>query len=507
MADHDGAPFDPRLDLYRYAIADKCADEYIALMRLFTETLLTDLSAQEAAALLADRGFELSSDNVELRCRQLEKWGNLVRSVRDARVATVAEWVRSRSRYQVSKLGGRVHRQVEEILRATDGAREVARELLGGTVEILDRIIGRLESGDPIDADAMAADVTTVFNNQRFFTDSVRDFYAYLHQVLSRYDLVGAEYGEFKSLLLDYVDLITADVSRHAPAVADRVARIIPRLDRILQAFTQLPALTSQDGSPAERSPGRTHAEWEELAAWYGARDGRSGPVQLRAAAEQALGQLIANAKRMLAASSTGVSRRADLLRLARWFAEADTKAAHRIFAAAFGAYPARHLLMGPDEPDAHVTAATSWWEAAPVHVPVSLRERGDRAARGRTSRVPDPGLEHELMRRQAEQAHARSLTAATELIAVGDLRHAHISPAARNLLLDQLAQLFATGYDGTTPRSAQNSDLGFALHACPSSGSLTVIHSEDGDLTVHDVMLKVTEWPQAGSAVREVRR
>ncbi len=40
----------------------------------------------------------------------------------------------------------------------------------------------------------LAADVITVFFSQQLFTDSVRDFYAYLHQVLSRYDLVGEEY-------------------------------------------------------------------------------------------------------------------------------------------------------------------------------------------------------------------------------------------------------------------------------------------------------------------------
>jgi hypothetical protein len=34
-----------------------------------------------------------------------------------------------------------------------------------------------------------AGEVTTVFSNQRLFTDSVRDFYAYLAGILSRYDL------------------------------------------------------------------------------------------------------------------------------------------------------------------------------------------------------------------------------------------------------------------------------------------------------------------------------
>jgi Protein of unknown function (DUF2397) len=67
-------------------------------------------------------------------------------------------------------------------------AREVARELLGQIVQSLDRILATLDCRE-IDADALAGEVTTVFGNQRLFTDSVRDFYAYLAGILSRYDL------------------------------------------------------------------------------------------------------------------------------------------------------------------------------------------------------------------------------------------------------------------------------------------------------------------------------
>ena len=85
--------------------------DYLAIMDLFSATLLTDLSAAEVAAQLAERGLSLTATPCEARCRQLVGWGNLVPSIRDARVATVAEYIRSRSRYQVSKLGGRLHRR------------------------------------------------------------------------------------------------------------------------------------------------------------------------------------------------------------------------------------------------------------------------------------------------------------------------------------------------------------------------------------------------------------
>ncbi|WP_418606880.1 DUF2397 domain-containing protein [Georgenia sp. SUBG003] len=390
VAGDEEAGVTARLDLFRYLTADLGA-EYRAIMTLFTSTLLADLSASEVSDGLAARGTVLSVDDVTTRCEQLERWGNLVRGIRDARVATVQDYVRSRARYQASKLGVRVHREAEALLAAGDGAREVARELLGATAETLDRIVARMTAASdarPVNAEALSGDVTTVFNNQRLFSDSVRDFYAYVNTVLTRYDLAGEEYQQFKRLLLDYIDLLTADVARHAPVVARRFAALEPLLDDVLAAMAELPTLA--DGN-AERLPGRTREDWENVRGWYTGADGRSGPETLRLAADQALGQLLANTKRMLASAGTGVSRRGDLLKLASWFDAADPDQAHALYAAAFGTYPARHLLGGPEEPDPRDGATTSWWAATPVEVPMSLRERGDRGARGRTSSVPDP--------------------------------------------------------------------------------------------------------------------
>ena len=87
-----GAADASRRGLFQYLTVEESAD-YLAIMDLFSATLLTDLSATEVAAQLAERGLNLPRDTVESRCRQLVDWGNLVHSIRDARVATVAEYV------------------------------------------------------------------------------------------------------------------------------------------------------------------------------------------------------------------------------------------------------------------------------------------------------------------------------------------------------------------------------------------------------------------------------
>jgi hypothetical protein len=100
------------LSLYRYLAADEVSD-YLAIMRVATGTLLADLSGADVAAAVTAAGHPMDSDTAETRCRQLVAWHNLVRSVRDTRVTSIAAYQRSRSRYQVSKLGGHVQRDVQ----------------------------------------------------------------------------------------------------------------------------------------------------------------------------------------------------------------------------------------------------------------------------------------------------------------------------------------------------------------------------------------------------------
>jgi uncharacterized protein (TIGR02677 family) len=492
------------LDLFRYLAADERLD-YIAIMTRFTSSLLADMSAATATEQLAVVGTQLDTDIVEARCKQLVRWGNLVPSLRDARVSTVADYLRARSRYQVSSLGGRVHRGALEIMDATDGAREVARELLGQIAESLDQIPTLLNQPASEDrAERLSGIVTTIFNNQRLFTASVTDFYAYLSGVLSRFDLAVEEYAEFKGLLLDYIDLITADVNRHSPLIAAALDRVVEQLDVLLAVLAGVQGLDLGGDVAVERSSGRTRIEWEQLRHWYTGGGDESGPAQLRAAAGQALGQLLANAKRMLDATTTGYSRRADLLRLATWFDTSSNDVAHRLFAATFGAYPARHLLLGPDEPDPRVGPTTSWLDADPITVPVSLRERGDRVARGRVSRVPDQTADRRLIEAAAGQEAERNAAAAEELATAGSLNGARLSPAARDLLLGELASLLALQGDPLDSSEVTNHDIGLTLRADP--GGDTVIESSDGTLTVHGYALTACTEAQSAPAERAVQ-
>ncbi|WP_255027079.1 DUF2397 domain-containing protein [Rhodococcus sp. GA1] len=490
-------------DLFRHLVADE-ADEYLAVMDCFTDLLLADLSADDIAVSCARRGVALDIAVVDARCRSLVRWGNLALTSGGTdgggshrRSAPETASTEVRARYRPTPAGLRVHRETGRLLSTSDDVRGVARVSLRCVADGLARIEELLvDDGNVPDRDELAAHVTALFAHHRMFTDSVADFYSHLAEILSRLEHSGRpehssdreragavdDYAETKNLLLDYVDVIGSDVERLAPLVAGRLDRIRPRLDSLLGALRESGLPNTVPGSP-----GRRRTDWDELAQWY-AED--AGPRRMREAAAEALNRLLVRTRRIMA-STPGFSHRADLLRLARWFTESSDEQGHRLFAATFGAFPSRHLLLGPDETDPRVGAGTSWWRADPVVVPVSLRERGDHTSLGAVGRLPDsmPGRVRadELARRESR----RRSDAVAELSAAGDLHGADLSAEARDVLLDVLAAALAGHLTTDGPVQVDDPDLGLSLTAEP--GADTVVHSPDGDLTVHGFRLRTS--------------
>ncbi|MDF5752430.1 TIGR02677 family protein [Spongiactinospora sp. TRM90649] len=488
-----------RLDAYAYLSVPDHASRaaYIAIMRVFTSSLLADLAAPEVAARVAERGVVLDADGAADRLAQLARWGNLAPSGHAVRVTSIAEYHRSRSRYQVTQLGERIQRHADEVMAGADAAREVSRELLGLVARGLAELAGLVAAPGGAEAQEALERISTLFAQFAGFADSVRDFYAYLGQVLFRYDLDGAEYIGFKELLLDYVESLTDDVGHHAPRIAASIEELWPALPALLArvdaADRGLSGLAEAGGTQVLRSRGRALDDWRELRAWF-LDDGTeiSQVAQLRDATLKALQALLANAKRMIRSSTGELSRRKDLLRLARWFDEADDATAHDLMVAAFGLYGSRHLgVVG----DLDAPATASWWHAAPVEVPVSLRERGSRGVRGRTSGVEDHSRQKERLRARAEQEANARQAAAAELRRLHSVR---LSPAATGLLLELLAKAMSAAAPGFSEAEAGDLDLDLILRLRRAAHDTTV-PGADGDLVLHDLAVEVAALSAAG--------
>lgn len=511
-----------RLRLYAYLSAPE-RRTYLAIMRLFTGTLLADLGAGDVGAALAaaerrgevDEG-ESRLDTVVDRLEQLARWGNLVPGRREP-AATIAEFTRSRVRYQVAKLAMRVQRDVDDLLSVAEGAREVSRELLPAierglaeTSRLLDEALQAAPEGRAAPRalrERLSQQVTTLFLQHGEFAAAVRDFYAYLGSVIARYDLSPEEMAGFKHMLLEYVDLIARDVLRHAEPVADRLAALDGRREallRVLGGGADLVPNTSVVGQTElmERAPGRTAADWDGLAGWFVGRPGRPSEAdELREATSRGISALLGNVKRATGAGGVDPGRRRDLLRLAAWFDGAAPADAHDMYASAFGLFSARHLALAPEEDAPSPGLPWSGGEGVPVEV--NVRSRGERAPGGQIPRLGDDPLGRAaLLEEEARRKRRRSAAVGELAASAGDLAGARLSADALELFCELLT-LAGAGRDAPAEQgTAADPVSGLTLVLRPDGGAAR-IGSVFGTLELHGtrVELNVADGAALGPA------
>jgi uncharacterized protein (TIGR02677 family) len=494
-----------RLESLRYATVPETA-EYLAIMRTFTNDiagLLSDQSAAEVAARLGEQGIELDADTADSRLSYLVEHGNLARSPRESEAHSVREYLQARSRYQLTQIGELVHRQIEELLGTAEQAREVSSEMLSGMLTGLARLEGydqtSLAGADP---DHLAREIGTVFAQFERLVESTRDFYAYLSQVLVRFDLDRAEFQAFKTALLSYLQRFVDEIARHMPQLADVLVRLAPRVEALCARANEGQRLLSLDGSAARRARGLDPGDWAGLHAWFvgsGARDSDASGV--RRLATDAMRALLVNLRRIASAAEREQSRHGDLLRLARWFDEADDDTAHALSAAAFGLYSCRHIGVAPQQDDEPVPPTTSWWDAPAADMPVALRRYGHRVIKGRSGRRADYSAAKRARVAEREATERRRTEAMAELARCpGELGTVRLSDQARAVLLELYSRAL-TGHGrplADAGEAVAHAD-GLRVVARRTPGRSTVIVSPAGRMELVGTSVAISPAVTAG--------
>ncbi len=489
-----------RLESLRYAAGRDEAPTYLAIMRTFTGEvagLLSDQSAAEVAARLAGQGLDLDPDTVDDRLSYLVEHGNLARSPRETEARSLREYLQNRARYQLTQRGELVHRFVEELLGHTESAREVSTEMLGGILGGL-RALGRLDDAAITSADpeVLARDIGTVFAQFERLVSSTRDFYTYLSQVLVRYDLDRAEFQAFKTALLDYLQRFVDEIARHMPQLAEALTVVEPKVAALCARANSGQRLLGIDGTRAHRATGLDPADWASLHAWFVGSAGRDADAAgVRRLATEAMRALLVNLRR-IATGRRELSRHADLLTLAGWFAAADDQTAHALWASAFGLYSCRHLAFPADDDDDPVPATASWWRTPSAEVPLALRRHGARTIRGRAGRRDDYSAAKAARVAERERAERRRAGALAEIGGHrGRLGSVRLSDEARGALLELYARALVGRGRPLGPLDHAGVDVAGAcwrLTVRRTPGTGTVVHSPAGRLELVDLTLSV---------------
>lgn len=368
---------------------------------------------EEIQRELAANGVDTGTLGTALE--QLKDWGAVTWTQDTSRVARLEDFNRRRELWQLTAAGAVAHEAVLRVLGAAEQAGSLQRALFRDIRENLVALGAALDAGD---ATATYLRMRDLDGALRDLAANARDFHATMAELRQEHEVAPERFLAYKHLLIDYLQQFLDDLFRYRVQIAAQVAEIEGRgLDRLVDL-----AAAGDDSAglfaDADLSA-RWRERWRGLAGWFrvGGDRGPAGAEELAAATTRAIRDLMALLRKLTESATRPITRSSELLHLARWFARSEPAEAHRLFDAAFGLAPPHHL--GQEEHDGERTpAATSWWDAPPVEVPVALREHGRRAPAPPPSAAADfsqakarLAAEHEA-RRSARVAAAARLTA-----------------------------------------------------------------------------------------------
>jgi uncharacterized protein (TIGR02677 family) len=362
------------------------------------------LRTEEIAVALGGAGFDPSSLTGALD--QLRQW-DAVAWTQDATqlAATIEDYLKRHELWELTPVGEAVHHAITAVLDAVERSGALQRALFRSLRQDLEALAQAVADGD---ATAVYLGLRDLDSALVDLAGNARDFYAAMGRLRREDSVDDAVFLAYKDQLITYLQDFHDDLVRNRAVITGQLTRLDAERARLLAL-----AAEGDDSGGLFAAGVDWSGRWAGMLAWFCATPGRpAGIDELGRATTAAIRDLITYLRRLTEAATRPVTRAAELTHLARWFArlESDDEA-HELFDVAVGL--GRPLHVGVDHPDPDVVAATaSWWDAAAVPVPVTVRNHGRNATPGRTPRRVDytaggARLAVEQERRHGERAHA----------------------------------------------------------------------------------------------------
>ncbi|MGH8999277.1 MAG: TIGR02677 family protein, partial [Acidimicrobiia bacterium] len=492
-------------DLFRFTTTD-LRDLHVALMGAFEDAavLAPALNFDQVRVALAASGWdEPTADDVLTRAlAALCGWG-LLEATQDraAHYATPEEFERKNLQWSLTARG---EAAVTGLLHALDALRQVVGlqpAVLDAIGDGLSDLGGLLASPPGAESDArIHIRLAEVEGHLASLVASVRQFNAHLQRLVREDPTDDGTFVEVKrrtvAYLEEYVDGVERKQRRVAAALAALLADGVARLyDRALAGANLAPVIGGDAGPRwlAERA-----RRWAALQAWFAPADGSTPRIAgLLDIARTAIVELLRVLERRWDSRRRSASIANDFRCLAEWFAAAPGDAeAQRLFAAAFGLWPARHAHLVAVDGEARAPTV-SWSAAEAVEVAPALRTTGTLANRGRVRPVADPAW----LRAERQRAQAESLAAYDALRAglgtAGVVRLSSFGILPADVFAELLALLAAgldtpAGTDGARRALSADGWVEVVLHDA-GDGRRAIIGTPGGTLSGPDLWVSIT--------------
>lgn len=486
------------------------------------ERFAVHLRPEDVHAALPPQRRPAALDAVVKALDSLVEWGNLRADPDTSRVTAVEDFYRKRFIYQLTQAGEAAEQALtayDEALGRRGALQAVALHDIVTQLRALLVIAVEEGEGQPDAAKAHLA-LSTLTGRFEALAENARAFMGSLQRTIDLHGVAVEVFLAYKDRLIQYLERFIQDLI----TLGGRIALLIGELEeqgRVDALLRLAAAREAADAAPdeAESAEARAYAQWAAkwagLAAWFVSANGRESQARLlRGRALGAIPQLLAVVRQLNERRAGRSDRSADFRTLARWLAEAlDDAARHRLWRAAFGLYPARHLTVDADtlsERTAHpVAASTPWAEAEPLRISPQLRRTGSYERRGKPRKVQDRSEQRrqlaEIAAKQAEEitaARARLATdSTTRLSALGEL-----DPVAFGLLLRLLGDALATWRPGMTTTAATSNDGTMEIRLTAlTDGTTAEIPTPGGVFRGPDHLVEITDLT-TGTPAREAR-
>lgn len=492
-------------DLFRFTTTD-LRDVHVALMVAFEEAavLAPALNADQVRVALAGSGWdEPLPDDVLLRALDaLVGWG-LLEATQDraAHYATPQEFERKNLQWSLTPkgeaaVGGLLHALTS--LRHAVGLQPAMLDAIGDRLGELADLLAQPRTAE---TDArIHIRLAEVEGHLGALVASVRQFNGHLQRLVRDDPADDTVFAEVKRRTVAYLEEYVEGVERPQRRLRLAVERLADTgvatlFDRALVGANLAPVGGADPGPAwlAERA-----RRWAALRAWFAPSDATPARIAgLLGVARTAIIELLRVLERRWDSRRRSASVAHDFRRLAALFAAAAGDAdAHRLFAAAFGLWPARHAHLLPGDGEARCPTA-SWSATEPVEVAPSLRTTGDLTNRGRTRPVSDPSG----WRAQRLAVEAAALidyeTLRASLTTEGAVRlsaFGHLPTAGFAELLALLAAALDApcGADGARRALSVDGRVEVALWD-PQDGRRAVLVAPEGMLRGPDLVVSIT--------------
>ena len=357
--------------VFRHVLVEK-AEVYRAILAVFVrsrEQFITHLRPGEVA-----REIGIPEDEADDALRMLRQWGNLEATQDSAEAATLAEIYRSRFLYALSAEGEAAERALavfEEVLHQPGELQTAALRDIG---EFLDAIRVLLAAAEP-DAAKLHTQLLTLAERFRTLTIRAQAFMRDLQSTIQLHGITVEQFLSYKQLLIDYLERFLGDLVLATNEISGKIlaleeagirGQFAPVARRALaDSLTRTPEMEAEEAAHWE-------GRWQGLRRWFlGDAGGASQAEILRARAREAIPALLFTLQNINDQRVTRSDRFADWQTLALWFAEApDEDDTHRLWRAAFGMAPSRHLQVNQETLDRRDQSAesprTRWLDADP---------------------------------------------------------------------------------------------------------------------------------------------